>query len=65
MDEHSVLIRSVFPNTATHPFTVPGYYSTQALAPLEEVRGVVRGAGYRGYQDLVVRDAVDPRPGGG
>jgi hypothetical protein len=64
MDEHSVLVRSVFPNTATHPHTVPGYYSTQTLVPLEEVRRVVRGSGYRGYQDLVVRDAVDPRPGG-
>lgn len=64
MDAHSVLIRSVFPNTATHPHTVPGYHSTQSLVPLEEMRGVIRGAGYRGYQDLVVRDAVDPRPAG-
>ncbi len=64
MDEHSVVIRSVFPNTANHPHTVPGFPSTQTLVPLETVRRVVRGTGYRGYQDLVVRDAVDPRPGG-
>jgi len=62
MDDRSVLIRSVFPNAAMHPHAVPGYYSTQSLVPLQEMRRVVRGSGYRGYQDLVVRDAVDPRP---
>jgi len=60
MDEHSVLIRSVFPNAARHPHTVPGYYSTQTIVPLEKVREVVLGSGYRGYQDLVTRDAIDP-----
>ncbi|MDT8342195.1 MAG: hypothetical protein RQ751_11845 [Longimicrobiales bacterium] len=65
MDGQSVLVRSVFPNAAVHPHAVSGYYSTQTLVPLERVRAVVRGSGYRGYQDLVVRDAVDPRPPGG
>lgn len=60
MDERSVLIRSVFPNAARHPHTVPGYYSTQTLVPLQDVRDVVLGSGYRGYQDLVTRDAVEP-----
>lgn len=61
MDERSVIIRSVFPNTARHPHTVSGYFSTQTLVPMERVRSVIRGSGYRGYQDLVARDAIDPR----
>jgi hypothetical protein len=60
MDRRSVLIRSVFPNAAAHPHAVPGYYSTQSVVPLEDLRRVVRGRGYRSYQDLVERDAVDP-----
>lgn len=60
MDEHSVLIRSVFPNAARHPHTQPGYYSTQSLVRLQDVRDVVLGSGYRGYQDLVTRESVDP-----
>lgn len=64
MDDRSVLIRSVFPNAAVHPHAVAGYYSTQSIVPLEALRRVVRGSGYRGYQDLVARDAVDPRPPG-
>ena len=31
---------------------------------MTEVRRVVRGNGYRDYQDLVVRGAVDPRVAG-
>jgi hypothetical protein len=61
MDETSVIVRSVFPNTARHPHTVPGYASTQTLVPMERVRSVIRGSGYRGYEDLVARDAIDPR----
>ena len=64
MDERSVIIRSVFPNTARHPHAITGFYSTQTLAPMTEVRRVVRGNGYRDYQDLVVRGAVDPRVAG-
>lgn len=64
MDDRSVMIRSVFPNAARHPHTVEGFSSTQTLVPLEEVRAVIRGSGYRGYQDLVTRDALDPRTGG-
>jgi hypothetical protein len=64
MDERSVIVRSVFPNTARHPHTVPGYASTQTLVPMERMRSVIRGSGYRGYEDLVVRDAIDPRSPG-
>lgn len=64
MDERSVIIRSVFPNTARHPHAISGFYSTQTVVPMEEVRRVVRGNGYRDYQDLVIRGAVDPRVGG-
>jgi hypothetical protein len=63
-DGRSVIIRSVFPTTAAHPHAVPGYYSTQTLARLQDVQRVVRGSGYRGYEDLVVRHAIDPRGDG-
>ena len=58
VDRWSVLIRSVFPNAARHPYAVPGYYSTQTLVRLEDVQQVLAEGGYAGYGDLVTRDAV-------
>jgi hypothetical protein len=63
VDRWGVLIRSVFPNAARHPDAVPGYYSTQTLVRLEDVRAVLAKGGYAGYRDLVTRDAVPLIPG--
>jgi hypothetical protein len=58
--ENAVVIRSYFPNfDATHPSAVPGYYATQTLQPVGALlEGQGRG-GFRGYFDLVTRDALD------
>ena len=58
VDRWSVLIRSVFPNAARHPHTVPGFYSTQTLVRLLDVQAALAEGGYSGYQDLVTRQAV-------
>ena len=57
-----VLIRSVFPGGGRmHPHAVPGHYSTQSLQTLESFIEATGSGGYRSYQDLAIRDALDPR----
>ena len=62
--EGGVLVRSYFPNRGPHPHAVPGYHSTQTLQAAADFLAAVEAGGFRGYADLVTRDAIDPRPGG-
>jgi hypothetical protein len=54
IDEHSVMIRSVFRNPyGGHPLTVPGYGSTQMLGPIEDLLRLADDGTIRSYWDLV------------
>lgn len=62
-DSRSVIIRSYFGRNFgfAHPQSVPGYYSVQLLQPIESLVDGATNGGYRGYRDLVTRDAIDLR----
>ncbi len=58
-DDRSVIIRSFFGRRLRHPRAVPGHLSTQLLQPIEAFASDMNNGGYRGYFDLVLRDALD------
>ena len=58
-DDRSVIIRSFFGRRLRHPGAVPGHLSTQLLQPIEAFASDMNNGGYRGYFDLVLRDALD------
>ena len=63
-DPDAVIVRSYFPTArGRHPLAVPGYWSAQLVHPMERFVEVANGEGFRGYLDLVTRDAVEPRIG--
>ncbi|MDF1505990.1 hypothetical protein [Roseisolibacter sp. H3M3-2] len=61
-DAKSVIIRSYFGGfRGAHPYSVPGYTSTQLLQSLDAF-AAQQAAGTPSYVELVTRDAIDPRP---
>ena len=61
-DRGSVIIRSYFGGfRGAHPFTVPGYPSTQLLQTFDAFAALNGENGAPSYYELVTRDAIDPR----
>lgn len=57
MEKNSVIIRSIFGGgySGRHPQSVPGYYSTQLLQPLE----TLTKTNFIGYRELITQDSLD------
>jgi hypothetical protein len=55
----AVIIRSLF--RTAHPQSVPGFYSTQLLQPIDTLLAAHAAGRIRGYADLVTVGAVDLR----
>lgn len=56
---NAVIIRSLF--RTAHPQSVPGFYSTQLLQPIDTLLAAHAAGRIRGYYDLVTVGAVDLR----
>jgi len=54
-DEHSVIIRSVFPYGHADPDARPGYLTVQLVQSVAVFLAAERAGGYQGYLDLVMR----------
>lgn len=61
--EQSVIIRSLFSGTYgySHPQSVPGYFSTQLLQPIDTLIKEHAAGGYQSYSDVVSKHALDLR----
>ncbi len=57
MEKNSVIIRSIFGGGyyGRHPQSVPGYYSTQLLQPLE----TLTKKNFTGYRELIIQDSLE------
>jgi hypothetical protein len=63
--EHGVIIRSYFGRGASLPQSVYGHYSTQLLERSTDFINQMQAGGYGSYIDLVTRNALPLRTGGG
>lgn len=54
-DEHSTVIRSVFPSGGSRslPQSLPNYYSTSIIQPFGEMLDDLKAGKYRSYRDLI------------
>lgn len=62
-DRRSMIIRSYFNGNfgASHPESVPGYFSTQLLQTMDAFVADVADGGYRSYRELVLKNPVKLR----